>query len=74
MAGLADLGIKHTGELSVADVLGSRLVADPLHLLECCIVSDGGGAVVIVSPEVAADLPKPPVWILGTGEAIGLPR
>ena len=73
MAGLADLGIKHTGELSVADVLGSRLVADPLHLLECCIVSDGGGAVVIVSPEVAADLPKPPVWILGTGEAMGYP-
>jgi acetyl-CoA C-acetyltransferase len=73
MTGLAELGIKHTGELSVADVLGSRLVADPLHLLECCIVSDGGGAVVIVSPEVAADLPKPPVWILGTGEAMGYP-
>ena len=73
VAGLAALGIKNTGELTTGDVLGSRMVADPLHLLECCIVSDGGGAVVIVSPEVARDLRKPPVWILGTGEAIGYP-
>jgi acetyl-CoA C-acetyltransferase len=73
VAGLADIGIKNTGELTVDDVLGSRMVADPLHLLECCIVSDGGGAVVIVSPEVARNLPKPPVWILGTGEAMGYP-
>jgi acetyl-CoA C-acetyltransferase len=73
MAGLADIGVKNTGELSIDDVLGSRLIADPLHLLECCIVSDGGGAVVIVSPAVAAGLPKPPVWILGTGEAVGYP-
>jgi acetyl-CoA C-acetyltransferase len=71
--GLTDLGFKNTGEISVDDVLGSRLIADPLYLLECCIVSDGGGAVVIVSPAVAAGLPKPPVWILGTGEAIGYP-
>lgn len=73
MAGLADIGFKRTGEITVEDVLGSRLIADPLHLLECCIVSDGGGAVVIVSPAVAAGLPKPPVWILGTGEAVGHP-
>jgi acetyl-CoA C-acetyltransferase len=73
VAGLADLGIRNVGEISVDDVLGSRLIADPLHLLECCIVSDGGGAVVIVSPAVAAGLPKPPVWLLGTGEAIGYP-
>jgi acetyl-CoA C-acetyltransferase len=73
VAGLTDLGFKNVGEISVGDVLASRLIADPLHLLECCIVSDGGGAVVIVSPAVAADLPKPPVWILGTGEAIGYP-
>jgi acetyl-CoA C-acetyltransferase len=71
VAGLTDLGIRNVGEISVDDVLRSRLIADPLHLLECCIVSDGGGAVVIVSPAVAAGLPKPPVWILGTGEAIG---
>jgi acetyl-CoA C-acetyltransferase len=73
VAGLADIGIRKTGEITVDDVLGSRLIADPLHLLECCIVSDGGGAVVIVSPAVAAGIRKPPVWILGTGEAIGYP-
>jgi acetyl-CoA C-acetyltransferase len=73
VAGLASLGFRNVGEISVDDVLRSRLIADPLHLLECCIVSDGGGAVVIVSPAVAAGLRKPPVWILGTGEAIGYP-
>jgi acetyl-CoA C-acetyltransferase len=72
--GLADLGYKHTGEISVDDVLGSRLIADPLHMMDCCMISDGGGAVVIVSRAVAAGLPRPPVWILGTGEAVGYPR
>lgn len=71
VAGLTALEFRNAGEISVEDVLRSRLIADPLHLLECCIVSDGGGAVVIVSPAVATGLPKPPVWILGTGEAIG---
>jgi acetyl-CoA C-acetyltransferase len=71
VAGLTALGIRNVGEITVDDVLGSRLIADPLHLLECCLVSDGGGAVVIVSRAVAAGLRKPPVWILGTGEAIG---
>jgi acetyl-CoA C-acetyltransferase len=49
------------------------MVADPLHLLDCCIVSDGGGAVVIVGDDVAAGIRKPPVWILGSGEAVGYP-
>ena len=71
--GLAAIGIKNTGEITVDDVLSSRRVADPLHLLECCIVSDGGGAVVIVSAEVARDIRARPVWILGSGEAIGYP-
>jgi acetyl-CoA C-acetyltransferase len=71
--GMSDLGFKQTGEISVDDVLGSRLIADPLHMLDCCMISDGGGAVVIVSRAVAASLPKPPVWILGTGEAVGYP-
>lgn len=71
--GLADLGYKRTGEITVDDVLGSRMIADPLHLMECCMISDGGGAVVIVSSAVASGLPKPPVWILGTGEAVGYP-
>jgi acetyl-CoA C-acetyltransferase len=73
VAGLADIGIRNHGEITVDDVLGSRLIADPLHLLECCIVSDGGGAVVIVSPAVATGIRPPPVWILGTGEAVGYP-
>jgi acetyl-CoA C-acetyltransferase len=56
-------------ETTIADVVGSRMIADPLHLLECCMISDGGGAVVIAAPEVARDCAKPPVWILGGGEA-----
>ncbi|GGK74660.1 thiolase C-terminal domain-containing protein [Mangrovihabitans endophyticus] len=71
--GLSAIGIKNTGDITIDDVLTSRLVADPLHLLECCIVSDGGGAVVIVSAEVARDIRTRPVWILGSGEAIGYP-
>jgi acetyl-CoA C-acetyltransferase len=72
--GLEAIGLKHTGEITIDDVLSSRTIADPLHLLECCLVTDGGGAVVIVSPEVARDIRKPPVWILGTGEAVGYPQ
>lgn len=71
--GMSDLGFKGTAEITIDDVLGSRLIADPLHMLDCCMISDGGGAVVIVSRAVAAGLPKPPVWILGTGEAVGYP-
>jgi len=66
---MIDLGYQGTGEISVNDVLDSRMIADPLHLLECCMVSDGGGAVVIASPEVARDCRTKPVWILGSGEA-----
>lgn len=68
---LTDLGIRRNGEIAVDDVLSSRVIADPLHLLDCCLVSDGGGAVVIVSPEVARDTKQPPVWVLGSGEAVG---
>jgi len=56
--------------VTVEDVVGSRLVADPLHLLDCCVVSDGGGAVVVVSPEVADDLDRQCVSVLGNGEAV----
>src|SRR5258706_1717660 len=55
--------------ISIEDVLHSRWIAEPLHLLDCCLVTDGGGAVVIVSGERARDLPGPPVWILGHGES-----
>ncbi|MCE7002010.1 acetyl-CoA acetyltransferase [Kibdelosporangium philippinense] len=55
--------------LTVDDVLGSPLIASPLHKLDCCLVTDGGAAVVLTSAERARDLPKPPVYLLGTGEA-----
>jgi acetyl-CoA C-acetyltransferase len=55
--------------VTVQEVLDSPLVADPLHRLDCCVVTDGGGAVVLVSPEVARDLPRQKVKILGHGEA-----
>jgi len=56
--------------ISVDDVLESRMISDPLHLLDCCIISDGGGAVVVTSRERARDLRKAPVAILGCGEAV----
>jgi acetyl-CoA acetyltransferase len=55
--------------LTIEDVLNSRWISEPLHLLDCCLVTDGGGAVVVVSAERAADLPKAPVWVLGHGES-----
>jgi acetyl-CoA acetyltransferase len=55
--------------ISIEDVLSSRWISEPLHLLDCCLVTDGGGAVVIVSAERARDIPKAPVWILGHGES-----
>ncbi len=55
--------------LTLDDVLNSRWVAEPLHLLDCCLVTDGGGAVVVASAARAAHTPKSPVWILGHGEA-----
>lgn len=51
--------------ITVEDVVGGRLVADPLHKLDCCVISDGGGACIVTTAERAADLRRPPVWILG---------
>ncbi len=55
--------------LTVDEVLASDIIASPLHRLDCCLVTDGGGCVVVVSPEIAKTLPKAPVWLLGQGEA-----
>lgn len=57
--------------ISVEDVLDSRLIADPLHLLDCSLVSDGGAAVVLTSAERARDFRQPPVYLLGAGEGHG---
>ena len=54
--------------ITVDDVVNSRLIADPLHLLDCSLVSDGGAAVVLTSMERARDFPHPLVSVLGVGE------
>lgn len=57
--------------ISVDDVMNSRLIADPLRLLDCSLVSDGGAAVVLTSAERARSLPQKPVYLLGAGEGRG---
>ncbi len=56
--------------VTVRDVLDSPLIADPLHKLDCCVVSDGGGALVVTRPEIARTLGRPVVHVLGAGEAM----
>ena len=56
--------------VSVQDVLASPMIADPLRKLDCCVVSDGGGALLVVRPEIARTLKRPVVNILGAGETI----
>jgi acetyl-CoA acetyltransferase len=55
--------------LTVDDVLASPMIASPLHKLDCCLVTDGGGAVVVTSAERARDLRADPVYLVGAGEA-----
>jgi acetyl-CoA acetyltransferase len=55
--------------LTVDDVLASPLIAEPLHLLDCCLVTDGGGAIVMTSAGVARSCSTRPVAVLGQGEA-----
>jgi acetyl-CoA C-acetyltransferase len=56
--------------VTVDEVLDSPLISSPLHRLDCCVVTDGGGAVVVVSPEVARDLARRSVKVLGQAEAV----
>ncbi|MDO9218322.1 MAG: thiolase domain-containing protein, partial [Lacisediminimonas sp.] len=56
--------------VTVDDVLNSPMVADPLHRLDCCVVSDGGGAIVVVSPEIARTLKRPRIMVIGAAEAL----
>ena len=54
--------------ITVEDVLKSKMIADPLHLLDCSLVSDGGGAIIMTSAERAKDFKNRPVYLLGIGE------
>jgi acetyl-CoA acetyltransferase len=62
---------RYRDAITVADVLDSPLIADPLHKLDCCVVTDSGGAVVLVSAARSAALSRKPVFVLGAGEALG---
>jgi len=55
--------------VTVEEVINSPMIADPLHRLDCCVITDGGGAVVVVKPEIARSLKRPLVKVLGAGEA-----
>ncbi len=56
--------------LTVSDVLNARMVSHPLTVRDCCLVTDGGGAIILTSSERARELKKPPVYVLGTGTAL----
>jgi acetyl-CoA C-acetyltransferase len=56
-------------KVTVEDVVNSPMVADPLHRLDCCVISDGGGALVLTNDSVAKSLKRPRVGVIGTGEA-----
>ncbi|HVC34834.1 MAG TPA: acetyl-CoA acetyltransferase [Chloroflexota bacterium] len=54
--------------ITIEDVLNSPYIAEPLHLLDCCLVTDGGGAVVVTAADRARNCSKEPVWVLGHAE------
>src|SRR5213593_2638125 len=55
--------------VTVEEVISSPMISDPLHRLDCCVITDGGGAIVVVKPEIAKSLKRPLVKVLGAGEA-----
>src|SRR6266481_6727281 len=59
--------------ITVEDVLNSRMIAYPFRILQCCLVTDGGGALILTSADRARDFPQKPVYILGTGESVETP-
>jgi len=56
--------------VSVQDVLDSPMVSTPLHRLDCCVISDGGGALVLAHPEVARSLKRPLITPIGAGYTV----
>ncbi len=59
--------------ITLDDVLGARMIAYPFTKLMCCLVTDGGGALILTSADRAKDFPQKPVYILGTGESVETP-
>jgi len=59
--------------ITVDDVLASRMIAYPFRMLQCCLVTDGGGALILTAAGRARDFPQKPVYILGTGESVETP-
>ena len=59
--------------ITVEDVMNSRMIAYPFHLFECCLVTDGGGALIMTKADRAKDFPNKPVYILGSGESVESP-
>ncbi len=55
--------------VTVEDVVNSPMISDPLHRLDCCVITDGGGALIVASPEIAKSLKRPLVKVIGAGEA-----
>jgi acetyl-CoA C-acetyltransferase len=55
--------------VTVEEVLASPMISDPLHRLDSCVVTDGGGAVIVARPEIARSLQRPRVRIIGSGES-----
>jgi acetyl-CoA C-acetyltransferase len=62
---------RYTAPISVDDVLASPVIADPLHRLDCCVVTDSGGAFVLTSARRAQAMTARPAYVLGFGEALG---
>lgn len=56
--------------VTVAEVVDSPMISTPLHRLDCCVITDGGGAVIVARPEIARSLSRPVVNVLGQGEAV----
>lgn len=61
-------GAQMQDPLTIEDVVNSRMIADPLHINDCCLVSDGGAAIILTTAERARDLKQKPVYVLGAGE------
>ena len=70
--GWRQVGEHHAQAVQIhqTDVVGSRMIASPLHLLDCALDTDGGYALVLASAEVAQDCAKKPVWVLGGAESV----